>query len=284
MTPIQTFTQKAPWLMDRLMADFPLSLHDAAAIAGNGGAESNGFTAFQEIAPTVKNSRGGWGWFQWTGPRRRAFEAYCDRHGYDRKADESQYKFLFLELKGPEAKAIAAVKAAGTLKQKVIAFELAFERAGVKHYDSRVRWAMRALAAYQARGPVASPEPTIVPATPEETTMPGPAAVIAIPALLELLSGLINRHTAAPPPPVVAPVPLPMPTPIALPDAEPKSPVASLTVGSAVVALLGAGFTAYQAFKNGDTEVAMASVTTIMGSLGAIIGRFKATKPISRPK
>jgi len=74
------FQAKAPGILTRLRADFDLSDIQAAAIVGNLGHESNGFTAFQERHP--RSGRGGWGWAQWTGPRRRAFEAYCaPRHG-----------------------------------------------------------------------------------------------------------------------------------------------------------------------------------------------------------
>jgi hypothetical protein len=166
--PIKTFEAKAPWLMDKLMAEFPWDVLDAAACAGNGGAESGGFTAFQEKNPTVKGSLGGWGWFQWTGPRRRAFMAYCKSNGFDPKGDDAQWLFLRLELKGPESKTIAAVRAAPTLEKKVVAFELNFERAHpkYKHYPSRIRWAERALAAYKARGPKPVPKPGPEPIEP----------------------------------------------------------------------------------------------------------------------
>src|SRR5690606_17673173 len=79
----QTFRAKAPGIMAKLLRDFPIAPEDAAAILGNLGHESLGFTAMQEFRPVVAGSRGGWGWAQWTGPRRRAFEAYCARTGKD---------------------------------------------------------------------------------------------------------------------------------------------------------------------------------------------------------
>ena len=98
----------------------------------------------------MKGSRGGFGWFQWTGPRRRAFESYCQRNGLDPYSDKANYGFLFVELHGSEKAAVAKTKAAKTLEAKVKAFELAFERAGVKHYASRNTWAKRALDAWNA--------------------------------------------------------------------------------------------------------------------------------------
>lgn len=156
------FRRTAPRYMRQFMADFAATKLDAAAVFGNAGHESAGFTALQEIKPTVAGSRGGWGWFQWTGPRRRAFEAYCKRNGKDPASHDANYAWLFVELKGDERRAIPALKAAKTLDDKVVAFERAFERAGIKHYDSRKRWARVALEAYDAEPflpVVPSPDP-----------------------------------------------------------------------------------------------------------------------------
>lgn len=154
------FRQKAPVLIDALLEEFPfLQVLDGAAIAGNAGHESGGFTQMQELRPTVKGSRGGLGWFQWTGPRRRAFEAWCKRHGMKPASDAANIGFLVHELRTSEAQAIPRLRAAATLEAKVRAFELAYERAGVKHYASRVNYAKQALAAYQAINGVPLPRP-----------------------------------------------------------------------------------------------------------------------------
>ena len=134
--------------MSKLMDDFGMAPEDAAAVMGNFLYETNGFKWFQELNPTVPGSRGGWGWAQWTGPRRRAMEAYARRNNLDLDDHETNYKWLWNELQGPEKRAVPAVKAAPTLEQKVIAFERTFERAGVKRYDKRLAWAERALEAY----------------------------------------------------------------------------------------------------------------------------------------
>ena len=166
------FTDKAAGIMALLMKDFDLSVTDAAAILGNLGHESGGFRFLQEKEPLVPGSKGGWGWAQWTGPRRRAFEAYCARNGLDPASDRANYGWLFVELKGDEKRAIPAVKKATTLAGKVKAFEMAFERAGIKHYDSRNVWAQRALDAYNAAPKPVAPlfggtDPDPEPAPPE---------------------------------------------------------------------------------------------------------------------
>src|SRR6187551_924724 len=98
----QVFRAKAPGIMAKLITDFPITPLDAAAIVGNAGHESGGLVTLQEIKPMVAGSRGGWGWMQWTGPRRRAFEAWCAKHGKNSASDEANYAWLFLELKGIE--------------------------------------------------------------------------------------------------------------------------------------------------------------------------------------
>jgi hypothetical protein len=163
------FAEYAPRIMRDLIAEpgFGFGVYDAAAIVGNAGHESGGLEKMQEIAPVVKGSRGGYGWFQWTGPRRRAFEKWAKAKGLSVDSYEANYGFLVHELRGPEKSAVAKTKAAKTLDAKVKAFELAYERAGVKHYPSRNRWARRALELYEAdEGPIeterAGPSPLII--------------------------------------------------------------------------------------------------------------------------
>lgn len=159
MSAEETFRAKAPGIMRDLMVDFAITKEDAAAIVGNLGHESAGFTKLQEEKPTVQGSRGGYGWAQWTGPRRRAFEAYCDRNKLNPASDAANYKFLWNELKGnigTEGAALGKVAAASGVEAKTKAFELAFLRAGIKHYPSRIKYAQWALEAFNA-APSAKP-------------------------------------------------------------------------------------------------------------------------------
>ncbi|WP_147377487.1 phage tail tip lysozyme [Mesorhizobium jarvisii] len=177
--------------MALFMRDFQLQLDDAAAILGNIGHECAGFTAMQEIKPTVPSSRGGFGWAMFTGPRRRKFEAYCKRNGFNPASDQANFGYMWSELKGPERAAIGKLVAAKGLAAKVKAFELAYERAGAKHYPSRNQWAAVALDAWHEAGgsptlpawafpaaekPASAQEP--VPAAPEPApaTKPAPLA------------------------------------------------------------------------------------------------------------
>jgi hypothetical protein len=158
------FNKWAPVFMRRLMADFHLGVDDAAAIVGNAGLESDGFQALQERKPMIAGSRGGYGIMQWTGPRRRAYEAYCKRNGFDPADMDANYKFLFVELKGPEGRVLPKLKAARGLDAKVQVFCDGFLRPGISHMRSRQIWARRAYTAYKEGSAVGAPQ---VPAKPQ---------------------------------------------------------------------------------------------------------------------
>ena len=144
------FETKAPGIMLRLMSEFSLTLQSAAAILGNLGHESAGFTSMQEINP-VNGGAGGLGWAQWTGPRRREFVEFCRRNGYDTRSDIGNLSFLMHELRGSQAAALRGLNEAGSLRDAVMSFEAKFERADprYKHYDRRVAYAEKAIRAYE---------------------------------------------------------------------------------------------------------------------------------------
>lgn len=194
MNAEQNFRAKAPKYMAQLISDFTITPEDAAAIMGNAGHESGGLVTLQEIKPTVPGSRGGYGWMQWTGPRRRAYEAYAARTGKNPAADDTNYAYLFLELKGiegTEGRAIGKLKAAKGLDAKVEAFEKAFLRAGVKHYPSRKRWAAIALEEWNKR-PVPAPLPTPVTVEPRGVNIKVAAIIGVLLAIAAVALVLFN--------------------------------------------------------------------------------------------
>lgn len=145
MPPFDEVAHLMTWELRKAFPD--LTAADIAAIGGNGAHESAGFKTLQEIKPTVAGSRGGWGYFQWTGPRRRAFEVWAAKRGLDPAGAAANIGFLIYELQTSEKAALPKLRRAVGLEAKVKAFELGYERAGVKHYDSRIRWARKFLAA-----------------------------------------------------------------------------------------------------------------------------------------
>ncbi len=149
LKPVEVFRRKAPKIMADLKKDFDLEDDQAAAILGNLGAECNGFTELQERHPLVQGSQGGYGWAQWTGPRRRLFEQFCRDNGLAKNSDEANYGFLKVELQGSHKHALDELKAETTQPGAVESFMESFEGSAVPNPGPRLRWAQRALAAFQ---------------------------------------------------------------------------------------------------------------------------------------
>lgn len=127
--PQGSWEERGGWVVNQLAADFKITLVAATGIVGNLGFESVGFTTMQEKGQTAP--RGGWGWAQWTGPRRRSFEAWADSQQLDRASDEANYGFLKLELStAPYNSVILKLKAATTIEQAVWIVGQTYERPG----------------------------------------------------------------------------------------------------------------------------------------------------------
>lgn len=176
----------------RLMKDFDLTVLDAAAVFGNAGQESGGFQSLQEKKPLVTGSKGGYGIMQWTGPRRKAYEAYCSRNKLDPADMESNYKFLFVELSNSEKSVLPKLRAAKTLEDKTKTFMNSFLRPGIPHLDQRIVWAKRAYEAIQDANVVDPALP--VPEEPKTPVAPLPTPDKGILGLLlELLLKIFKR-------------------------------------------------------------------------------------------
>ena len=155
------FQTKAPRFIVRAMQDLSCDLDTACAIFGNVGHECSGFQTMQEIGQKAPN--GGWGWLQWTGPRRRQFMAWCTDKKMDPASDEANYGYLIYETLNLEHASLVATKNAVGLDAKTDKFEQTNERAGVPALASRRNWAHIAKAAYLAAG---QPAPAATPAAP----------------------------------------------------------------------------------------------------------------------
>ena len=131
-------------LMSDLQRDFGLKKHQAAGIVGNLDHESAGFKTLQEIKPIVPGSRGGWGYAQWTGPRRRDFEAWVKARGLDARSYAANYGFLKHELTNTwEKRAIDRLKRTSTVDEAAKVFSDSFLRPGIPHMQSRIQRARR---------------------------------------------------------------------------------------------------------------------------------------------
>jgi hypothetical protein len=126
-------------LMADLMRDFDLTPAQAAGMVGNLDHESGGFASLQEINPTVEGSRGGYGYAQWTGPRRRAFESWATENGLDPTSYEANYGFLKHELTAtPEGAVIDKLRGTSSPDEAARVFSETFLRPGIPHMDSRM--------------------------------------------------------------------------------------------------------------------------------------------------
>ena len=151
-----TFKEQAPALMKNLMKDFDLTKEQAAGITGNLGHESAGLKAgIQEGGVKQGQGRGGLGWAQWTGPRRKAFESYLAESGQKATDPAANYGFLKRELTTTHKGALAAVKKETTGSGAMMAFEDKFEAAKVKHYEGRQKYTDQAMAMNLEGGPEA---------------------------------------------------------------------------------------------------------------------------------
>lgn len=143
-TPIDpnTITSR---LFNDLKTDFGLSDVQAAALVGNLVVETGNFRSLQEINPTVKGSRGGYGIAQWTGPRRVAYENWAEQKGLPIDSYEANYGFLKEELTNRQAGTIESIgintisrlKGIEGLDEASFLVQDYFLRPGIPHQDKR---------------------------------------------------------------------------------------------------------------------------------------------------
>lgn len=144
---------------------------------GNFGHESAGLTAMHEIGQAA--NKGGVGWNQATGPRRRAFEAFAASLGLPVSSDEANVAFIIHECLTSEKASIAALKLTKTRDAATACFMQKNERPGVPALDSRLKWAKVAEAA-RLQAEKSIPQVSILspaPAAPVAAPVPAPVAV-----------------------------------------------------------------------------------------------------------
>lgn len=123
-------------LQGLLQRGFPA--HVAQGIVGNIAVESGFNPGINEIAPLVPGSRGGFGLFQHTGPRRRALEAFASQTGRPLADIDTQLDFVLQELGTTEKAAAEALKGAKTTEEAARIFSEKFLRPGIPHLERRI--------------------------------------------------------------------------------------------------------------------------------------------------
>lgn len=151
----------------------------ACGIIGNLAVESGKFKFTQEITP-LGGGRGGLGWAQWTGPRRRAYEAYLKTSGLPASSYKANLDYLIRELTGKVPgfdyrHALAQLKKTSTVRAAAETFCGQFEKPGVPHLATRIQYANEAWYIYQKSKTAPEPappvgEPPVLPAPPISIT------------------------------------------------------------------------------------------------------------------
>lgn len=124
------------YLRDGLMRR-GLPQHVADAFVMNFRDESGLNPGINEIAPIVPGSRGGYGLYQLTGPRRVAYERFAQERGVNLADPDAQMDFLMMELQGPEARAAQRILAAPDTGTAAAAIVRDFLRPAPEHRDRR---------------------------------------------------------------------------------------------------------------------------------------------------
>lgn len=131
-------------LVSDLQQDFGMPQHIAVGIVGQLAGETGGFKQLQELNPVVKGSRGGGGYAQWTGPRRRQFESFAQAKGLDPKSYEANYRFLRYELANTsEGSVLKSLRGARNEQEAGRIFTDKFLRPGIPNHEGRARWTNR---------------------------------------------------------------------------------------------------------------------------------------------
>lgn len=131
-------TDTATRLVNDLMRELDLTREQAMGLVGNLAHESGGF---KDLTENGVAGRGGYGYAQWTGPRRTKFESYATEKGLDPSSYEANLGFIVKEMRGPEKSALRRIKKATTTEQAATTAMNAYFRPGVPHLDSRKDWA-----------------------------------------------------------------------------------------------------------------------------------------------
>ena len=148
------FPARGRWLIDHLSAGLEITENQAAGIVGNIGFESTGLTVLHEVGQPA--GEGGYGWGQWTGPRRRQFFAWCEAQHLSYFSDEGNYGFLLHELKGDYAYVVRDLRQKATLEDCVFLVGRLYETpegttaTHLPGYDGRLSRAKEALAGASA--------------------------------------------------------------------------------------------------------------------------------------
>jgi hypothetical protein len=131
-------SERAGYITEGLV-DRGLPKHVAEAFVLNMRDESGLDPGINERAPLVSGSRGGYGLYQLTGPRRRAYEEFSKRRGRSLDDIDTQLDFLVRELRTSESAAARRILSTDTKSDAAIQIVRSFLRPAESHRRSRER-------------------------------------------------------------------------------------------------------------------------------------------------
>lgn len=138
------FTQTIAAYNSRLKTDLGINDVQASGIWGNIGGETGGFSALQEKRPVIAGSKGGYGWMQWTGPRRRKYFEWCKLNNLDVASNEANYRYLVHETLTDEVKSLIQLRKTTSIESATETFMRQNLRPGTPHLEGRINWAHKA--------------------------------------------------------------------------------------------------------------------------------------------
>lgn len=120
---------------------FGLEDHQAAAVVGNLDHETGSFKFMQELKPTVEGSRGGYGFAQWTGDRRVAFENWAKENNMDVSSYDANLGFLVHEFQTDNyfKKIMGRLEKTTTVDEATKVFSEGYLKPGIPKMNSRLK-------------------------------------------------------------------------------------------------------------------------------------------------
>jgi hypothetical protein len=111
--------------------------HIAEGFVMNFQDESGLNPGINERNPIVPGSRGGFGLYQLTGPRRVDYETFARERGVDPSDVDAQLDFMMMELQGPESAAARSIMSAPDAGSAAAAIVTDFLRPSAEYRDQR---------------------------------------------------------------------------------------------------------------------------------------------------
>jgi hypothetical protein len=115
-----------------------LPAHIAEGFLLNFQDESGFDPSVNERKPLVPGSRGGFGLYQLTGPRRKQYEAFAQQRGVDPGDVDAQLDFLMMELNSTEKNAARSIFSAPDVGTAAAAIVKDFLRPSPEYRDERI--------------------------------------------------------------------------------------------------------------------------------------------------